>query len=268
MSMSLEHRRQLADELTTTVRAAAEAIMAVYATDFAVRRKADQSPVTQADNQAEAIIIDHLARLAPDIPIIAEEAHAAGKRVQPGNRFFLVDPLDGTAEFINRRDEFTVNIALVEDGVPTLGLVFAPAKGRLFRSCGIGEAVEIGADGEVRPIAARRPPASGPVAVASRSHRDAETEAYLAGLGVTEFISAGSSLKFCLLAAGEADIYPRFGPTCEWDTAAGHAVLLAAGGAMSTLDGGPFVYGKTATDFLNPGFLAWGAGPAAPPVFS
>ncbi|VAW13774.1 3'(2'),5'-bisphosphate nucleotidase [hydrothermal vent metagenome] len=268
MPLTLDQRRQLAGELTKTVRAAGEAIMAVYATDFTVCRKADQSPVTQADDRAEAIIIDHLNQLAPDIPVVAEEAHSAGKRVEPGLTFFLVDPLDGTAEFVGRRDEFTVNIALVEDGVPTLGLVFAPAKERLFRSYGIGEAAEIDADGKARPIAARMPPASGRIAVASRSHRDAATEAYLTRLGITEFISAGSSLKFCLLAAGEADIYPRLGPTCEWDTAAGHAVLLAAGGAMSTLDGGPFVYGKTATDFLNPGFLAWGAGPAAPLVFS
>ncbi|MFV2092608.1 MAG: 3'(2'),5'-bisphosphate nucleotidase CysQ, partial [Hyphomicrobiales bacterium] len=162
--------------------------------------------------------------------------------------------------------EFTVNIALIEDGAPTLGLVFAPATGRLFRGITDYGAVEIGANGSARPIAARCPPAEDPTAITSRSHRDTATEAYLANLGITEFISAGSSLKFCLLAAGEADIYPRFGPTCEWDTAAGHAVLLAAGGGMSTLAGDPFVYGKVDTDFLNPGFLAWGGGTAPPPA--
>lgn len=264
LSLTHDLRLHLADALTQTVRDAGAAIMAVYRTDFAVRHKTDKSPVTEADARAEAIIVAQLAKVAPDIPIIAEEAYSAGERIRPGSVFFLVDPLDGTAEFVNRRDEFTVNIALVEDGVPTLGLVFAPATGRLFRGTSDGGAIEINADGSTRPIKARCPPQSGPIAITSRSHRDAATEAYLENLGISEFLAAGSSLKFCLLAAGEADIYPRFGPTCEWDTAAGHAILLAAGGRLSTLAGGAFVYGKDRIDFLNPGFLAWGAGPPPP----
>jgi len=266
LSLTLHDRQRFAVELTKTVRTAGSAIMSIYATDFKVDQKADQSPVTEADTRAEAIILEHLKRVAPDIPVIAEEAHGGGSGFDPGPVFFLVDPLDGTAEFVNRRDEFTVNIALVEAGVPTLGLVFAPARGRLFRGADGAGAVEIGPDDTAWPIKARCPPASGPVAIASRSHCDAATTAYLADIGIASTISAGSSLKFCLLATGEADIYPRFGPTCEWDTAAGHAILLAAGGGMSSLAGGQFIYGKADTSFLNPGFLAWGAGPPPPPA--
>lgn len=240
--------------------------MEIYGTDFEIAEKSDQSPVTEADARAEVIILSHLKRLAPEIPVIAEEAHSAGVQVEAGRQFFLVDPLDGTREFVNRRDEFTVNIALIQDGKPTLGVVFAPAIGRMFKAAGSEGAVEIAPDGGVCPVTARKPPSAGQVAVASRSHRDTATESYLENLGITEFVTAGSSLKFCLLAAGEADIYPRFGPTCEWDTAAGHAVLLAAGGGMSTLDGQPFVYGKTDAQFRNPGFLAWGGGIPAPPA--
>jgi len=266
LTLTVQNRQRYAVELTKTVRAAGSAIMEIYATEFTVHHKADKSPVTVADTRAEAIILQHLAQIAPDIPVIAEEAQSAGQGGDPGPVFFLVDPLDGTAEFVNRRDEFTVNIALVENGVPTLGLVFAPAKGRMFYGHHGAGAVEIGPDDTASPICARRPPASGTVAVASRSHCDAATETYLADLGIANTVSAGSSLKFCLLATGEADIYPRFGPTCEWDTAAGHAILLAAGGGMSTLDGGRFIYGKADGGFLNPGFLAWGAGPPPPPA--
>ena len=266
MPLSSIDRRKLTANLVPVMREAGAKIMDIYASDFSVTEKADKSPVTQADACAEAIILGQLSVLAPGIPVIAEEAHAAGKRVQPGHTFFLVDPLDGTREFINRRDEFTVNIGLIENGLPTMGLIFAPALGRLFCASGVGEAVEISANDVASPISVRQTPQDGRIAVVSRSHRDPATEAYLAKQGITEFISAGSSLKFCLLAAGEADIYPRTGPTCEWDICAGHAILLAARGGLSRLDGQPFVYGKAEENFLNPGFLAWGGGEPAPPV--
>ncbi len=251
-----------------TAQRAGGAIMAVFATDFAVRDKADTSPVTAADEAAEKIILADLALIAPDIPVVAEEAVAAGHvpailGSTKADRFFLVDPLDGTKEFISRRDEFTVNIALVEAGTPVMGVVFAPARHELYwgdmRS---GKAGHIDADpdgtmpsmGNV--ISARLPPGDGLTAVASRSHRTPETDAFLANFRVKEFRSIGSSLKFCLVAAGEADIYPRLGTTMEWDTAAGHAVLLAAGGSVTGLEGEPFKYGKPG--FRNGNFVARG----------
>jgi 3'(2'), 5'-bisphosphate nucleotidase len=242
------------------------AIMAVHATDFAVRDKADASPVTVADEAAEKIILEDLAVIAPDVPVVAEESVASGKvPVLHGSadRFFLIDPLDGTREFVSRRDEFTVNIALIENGEPVMGVVYAPARHELYwgdvktRRAGRIDAEPDGtmpALGET--ISARRPPAQGLVAVASRSHRSPETDAWLANYPVTEFRSIGSSLKFCLVATGEADIYPRLGPTMEWDTAAGHAVLVAAGGRVTTLEGAPFRYGKPG--FRNGDFVAQG----------
>jgi len=249
----------LLEPLTRAALEAGDEVMAVYRSEFEVDYKDDRSPVTEADARAEAVILAHLERTAPGVPVIAEEAHSAGHRVAPGRRFFLVDPLDGTREFIGRRDEFTVNIALVEDGVPVLGIVYAPAKGRLFRAARPGGAEEVGTDGSVTAVAARTPPATGLVAVASRSHRDASTEAYLAGLGITDFVSAGSSLKFCLIAEGSADVYPRLGRTMEWDTAAGQAVLEAAGGRVVVHPSGePLGYGKKMRGFDNPHFIAWG----------
>lgn len=239
---------------------AGEAIMRVYATDFDVDRKADDSPVTEADLAAEATILETLRVLTPDIPIIAEEEMAAG-RVPPniGNRFWLVDPLDGTREFLARNGEFTVNIALIENARPILGVVHAPAKNLSFSGGPDGAARQDG-NGPVQPIAVRRPPPEGLTVAVSRSHRnDAEIERFLAGKTVAGRIISGSSLKFCLVAAGEADLYPRFGPTMEWDTAAGHAVLAAAGGRVTTVEGDEFLYCKK--DFANPGFLAWGYGP-------
>jgi 3'(2'), 5'-bisphosphate nucleotidase len=248
------------------------AIMAVYATDFSVRDKADASPVTAADEAAEKIILADLAAIAPSIPVIAEESVAAGKAPPidaSTARFFLVDPLDGTREFVSRRDEFTVNIALIEDGAPVLGVVLAPARRELYwgdvkaRKAG---RIDADPDGTMpslgTAIAARSPPPRGLTAVASRSHRTPETDAFLAGYPVTEFRSIGSSLKFCLVAAGEADLYPRVGTTMEWDTAAGHAVLAAAGGTVTDLEGGPFRYGKR--DFRNGNFVARGR-PASGP---
>jgi len=239
------------------------AIMAVYATDFAVSDKADSSPVTVADQAAEKIILADLAAIAPGVPVVAEESVAAGHVPVIADRFFLVDPLDGTREFISRRDEFTVNIALVEAGQPVLGVVYAPARRELYwGDVRAGKAGHIDADPDgTMPsmgsaIQARQAPAQGLTAVASRSHRTPETDAFLANYSVAEFLSIGSSLKFCLVAAGRADLYPRIGTTMEWDTAAGHAVLAAAGGSVTGLEGEPFTYGKPG--FRNGNFVARG----------
>ena len=226
--------------------------MAVYAKEPQADFKGDGSPVTEADRAAEAIILPELARLAPEIAVISEE-NAESHQLAPPRRFFLVDPLDGTREFLKRdgRGSFTVNIALIEDGAPVMGLVYAPALDRLFAGV-----VGVGASESGRPISVRDLPASGPVAVASSSHRDAQTDAWLAENGIGRTVSIGSSLKFCLLAAGEADVYPRFGPTMEWDTAAGDAVLRAAGGRLETPRGEAFRYGKP--DYRNGAFIARG----------
>ncbi|ESQ73910.1 3'(2'),5'-bisphosphate nucleotidase CysQ [Asticcacaulis sp. AC402] len=245
--------------------AAGAEILRIYATDFAVMSKSDASPVTAADQAAETVILKGLRELAPDIPVVAEEEAAAGRIPQTGKRFFLVDPLDGTREFISKNGEFTVNIALIEDGIPVMGAVFAPALGRIYwGATGKGAFmadISDGAVGPARQIMVRPAPAA-LTAIGSRSHGGAETEAYLKAFAVAEFKPAGSSLKFCLIAAGEADIYPRMGRTMEWDTAAGDAVLRAAGGRVETLDGRPLAYGKRntpgETDFANPHFVAFG----------
>ncbi|MCZ4303778.1 3'(2'),5'-bisphosphate nucleotidase CysQ [Zoogloeaceae bacterium G21618-S1] len=250
-------RLALLDRLIPIVRDAGELIMTIYGSDFSVRGKTDQSPVTEADERAEALILPALATLLPDTPIVAEEAAAAGEIPNVGARFWLVDPLDGTKEFISRNGEFTVNIALIEDGQPTVGVVLAPALDRLFAGAvGHGAFVE-DADGR-RPIAVRSVPAEGLTVVASRSHGDATAlDAFLAGRKVAELRGAGSSLKICLVAAGEADLYPRLGRTMEWDIAAGHAVLSAAGGRLTRTDDAQLTYGKP--DFANPHFVAAGA---------
>ena len=248
-------------ELAAAIRIAAleasAAILEIYASDFAVEAKADASPVTAADDAAERIILAHLARLTPDIPVIAEEQVAAG--IVPdvsGGRFWLVDPLDGTREFVSRNGEFTVNIALVRDGRPALGVVVAPARGLVYVGAGPGRATRQQGSGPAEPIAVRGPAADGLVVLVSRSHRSPETEDWLRDVPVKRRIDAGSSLKFGLLAAGEADLYPRLGRTMEWDTAAGQAVLEAAGGRVETLDGRPLRYGKPG--FENPHFVARG----------
>jgi 3'(2'), 5'-bisphosphate nucleotidase len=253
----------LIQSMIYTAQRAGGAIMAVYATDFSVQSKADASPVTVADEAAERIILADLAAIAPGVPVVAEEAVAAGKVPVVAGRFFLVDPLDGTREFISRRDEFTVNVALIENGEPVLGVVFAPARHELFwGDARAGKAGRIDADPDGtmpslgNSISARPAPARGLTAVASRSHRTPETDAFLANYPIAEFRSIGSSLKFCLVAAGEADIYPRLGTTMEWDTAAGHAVLAAAGGRVTGLEGEPFRYGKPG--FRNGNFVALG----------
>lgn len=259
----------LADALLDVVREAGLATLRHYRGHVAVETKADDSPVTAADREAEAIILAGLRRVAPGVPIIAEEEAAAGRIPSIGAEFFLVDPLDGTREFINKRDEFTVNIALVRDGRPVFGMVYAPVVSDLYVTVSSAAAARIRLDADagparmadltVTPIRTREPPAAGLTAIASRSHSNEATERFLARYPIAERRTAGSSLKFCVVARGEADIYPRLGPTSEWDTAAGHAVLLAAGGSVVTLDGAPLAYGKTATRYLNPEFIAWGA---------
>jgi 3'(2'), 5'-bisphosphate nucleotidase len=245
---------------------AGQVVMDVYATDFEVRRKADQSPVSEADEAAEALLVPGVQALLPGVPILAEEAVSRDGLVDVGHEFVLIDPLDGTKEFVSRNGEFTVNIALVRDGVPVAGCVYAPALDRMY----VGGTTA--ATGAVRPgdvVSGLEPMTTRDypdrlVAVASRSHRDAATDAFLADLGVEETRSAGSSLKFCLVAEGAADVYPRFGPTMEWDTAAGDAVLRAAGGTVVNPDGSLFHYGKAAEGFRNGSFIAWGGPPAGP----
>jgi 3'(2'), 5'-bisphosphate nucleotidase len=226
------------------------------------RAKEDRSPVTAADEEAEKLILSRLAEHFPGVPVVAEEMMAAGAQVAAASRFFLVDPLDGTREFLSGNGEFTVNIAEIRDGVPVMGVVHAPAINRLFVG-GLGQGSEktgafemTGELNAVRSIAVRPAPATGWRAIGSRSHNDEKTAEFLKRFPVTDFVSAGSSLKFCLVAAGEADIYARAGRTMEWDTAAGQAVLLAAGGSMTLWSGEPFTYGKTG--FENPAFVARG----------
>lgn len=254
MSQLASDRLKLCAEIEALARLAGGAIMGVYATDFSVRDKADASPVTAADEQAEALILEALRRLAPEVPIVSEEASAAGRTPTVAERFWLVDPLDGTKEFIHRNGEFTVNIALIENAVPTLGVVFAPAQARLFSGVSGHGAVLEDAAGR-RKIACRSVPIDGLTVISSRSHGDAAALAqFLRGRVVAANKHAGSSLKFCLLAAGEADLYPRLGRTMEWDTAAGDAVLRAAGGRVMTMDSQPLRYGKIG--FENPHFVA------------
>lgn len=247
---------QLLDQVIATARAAGAAIMEIYATDFAVRGKEDASPVTEADEKAEAVILAALANIAPDIPVISEEAAAAGRIPKVDQRFWLVDPLDGTKEFISRNGEFTVNIALIENGLPALGVVFAPAINRLFAGVA-NEGAFVEDNGARKVIRCRKVPADGLTVVSSRSHGDAAAlDAFLSGRKVASSTNAGSSLKLCLVAAGEADLYPRLGRTMEWDIAAGHAVVRAAGGHVRTLEGNELGYGKKGLD--NPHFVTSG----------
>lgn len=258
----------LGDALAAIAFEAGKAILDVYGTDFSVDHKDDSSPVTEADARAEAIIVERLLDYAPDVPVIAEEAASTGRIPEVAERFFLVDPLDGTKEFIRRNGEFTVNIALIEHGEPVAGVVYAPVLGMMAVADGPDSAREATLGAGEAPAAAnwrvihtRQAPADGPVAVASRSHRSAETDDFLQRHGVSDTRSAGSSLKFCLVARGEADLYPRLGRTMEWDTAAGHAVLRAAGGCVLTMEGAPLTYAKRARGYDNPEFVAWGRRP-------
>ena len=245
---------------------AGDIIMRHYISDNVANwKKDDLSPCTAADQDAETFILAELAKAAPGVPVVAEEQAAGGGTPNIGTHFFLVDPLDGTKEFLNRNGEFTVNVAEIENGVPVRGCVYAPAKERLFVGELSGGAFELKLSNSAeldwsnaQSIHVRKADAGGMTAVASRSHRDTKTDEYLAHYNVKDFVTAGSSLKFCLVAAGEADIYPRHGRTMEWDTAAGHAVLAAAGGTVTKLDGAPFLYGKTGEGFANPFFVAKG----------
>jgi len=263
LDLATADRDEAARLIARVALAAGPEAMASYGEAPRARAKSDGSPVTEADERAEAAIRDRLAAWAAPIPIVAEEATAAGAPIAIGERFLLVDPLDGTREFLARNGEFTINVALIERGRPIAGAVYAPALARLWFAGERAFACEaaVGADLPIpdawRRLATRAAPA-GLVALASRSHGDAETEAFLAGLPISERRSAGSSLKFCLIAEGAADVYPRFGPTMEWDTAAGDAVLRAAGGATLTIDGGPLDYGKLARGLRNGAFVAWG----------
>ncbi len=237
--------------------AAGRVIMEVYArVDFGTRAKADASPVTEADLAADRLIAAGLARAFPDIPAVTEEQ--ASSHAETGHRrFFLVDPLDGTREFIRRRGEFTVNIALIEDGVPVLGVVHAPALEVTYAAAGPGTATVERGDNPAQPITARTMPADGAVAVGSRSHGDRDRmQKLVETINIAAVEVAGSSIMFCLVADGRADIYPRYGNTHEWDTAAAHAVLRAAGGSVRTLDDAELAYGKPG--FENPPFVVRG----------
>ncbi len=256
--MTLPNRGKLLSEIIDLTDVAGDEIMKIYRGDMQVRQKADASPVTAADEAAEKIILAGLHKLTPDIPVVAEEEAAAGKIVEVSDQpFWLVDPLDGTKEFIAHRDEFTVNIALVENRAPTMGVVLAPALNTSYAADGPGTAVKRVGNGDAQPITTRPIPDKEVIATASRSHGDkAKMQELLKDYAIGDVVVSGSSIKFCIVACGDADIYPRYGPTCEWDIAAGHAVLNAAGGTVCTLEGNEMRYGKP--KFLNPDFIAYG----------
>lgn len=266
--MPFQDHAGLADALLPAVLRAGQAILQHRAAGLAVEYKADQSPVTGADRAAESILLAALAAVAPGVPVIAEEQMAAGVVTATADTFFLVDALDGTREYVSGGDDFTINVGLIEDGKPVFGLVYAPAMSWLFATLAAGRVVEAKldaasgvrsfADFSAQPVIARVAGRNGLVAVVSKSHLDAATKKFLSHLTITEQRPAGSSLKFCLVARGEADVYPRFGPTCEWDTAAGHAVLSAAGGSVVCSDGAELAYGKASDRYFNPHFVAWG----------
>lgn len=248
---------RIAHESCALARRAGAAILEIYAGSFAVETKSDDSPLTAADMASHRLIVQGLRELTPDIPVLSEESKSLDWSVrQTWERYWLVDPLDGTREFLNHNGEFTVNIGEVVDGNAVAGVVYAPAIGRLFMGDAGGAFEAMEDQAAARAIAARPAPQTGLIAVGSRSHNDEKTAAFLRQFDIGEFRSAGSSLKFCLVAAGEADIYARAGRTMEWDTAAGQAVLMAAGGSVTLWDGTPFTYGKPG--FENPPFVARG----------
>jgi 3'(2'),5'-bisphosphate nucleotidase len=257
-------RNAVAEIFAQLALTAAVAVMRVYDTDSHARHKPDHSPVCDADEYAEAIILEGLAKQLPQLPVLAEEAVAHGHKPLCGGTFILVDPVDGTREFLNHNGEFTINIGLILGSIPCAGVVYAPALNRLWMSGEKAYAIDISPGMELPPIGerteihVRRPPDAGWTALASRSHADAATDAFLATLPITERRSAGSSLKFCAVAEGEADIYPRFGNTMEWDTAAGDAILRAAGGVVLDDAGSPLRYGKVEDQYKNGPFIAWG----------
>jgi 3'(2'), 5'-bisphosphate nucleotidase len=258
----IDDERALLEACVVAARTAGAEILKLVEAGFEVETKGDQSPVTICDRAAEKIILAALAEAAPAVPVIAEEEVAAGRIPAHGETYFLVDPLDGTKEFVRGGDDYTVNIGLIVDGTPLLGVIFQPATDRLWGGL-VGEGAFL-EDGSGRIPIHTRDLGEERAAVASKSHLNQATVDYLEQVvGACGHVSVGSSLKFCIVAEGRADIYPRLSPTSEWDTAAGHAVLLAAGGRVDGLDGGPLAYGKPA--FLNRGFCAT-AGWAAPPI--
>lgn len=235
-------------------RLAGRIAMSIYERDFSVSFKDDKSPITEADLAVDQVIVSALENTYPGIPVVSEERSLDHISLDKVSRFFLVDPIDGTKEFIKKTGEFTINVALIEKGVPVAGVVYAPALGRLFMADVDGSVFELDEQDNRKPLNVRNCASSDIIAVASRSHNTPETQAFLDSNKIEGCVSAGSSLKFCVVAAGEADIYPRFGPTMEWDTAAGHAVLRAAGGQVVKIDRSPLTYGKV--DFRNPNFIA------------
>jgi 3'(2'), 5'-bisphosphate nucleotidase len=262
---------RLLDELTAIVSAAAAAVVAARAGSLETRTKADLTPVTAADHAAEAVILEALARLLPGMCVVSEEAVGRALPDRIPDSFVLVDPLDGTRELIAGRDEFTINLAIVDGERPRLGIVAAPAQGLLWRGIeGRGaERLRLspGAPANAAQarsiIRTRSAPRAGLIAAVSHSHLDPQTEALLARLPIADRHACGSAVKFCQIAEGSADVYPRLSPTCEWDVAAGHAVLVAAGGVVTTPEGAPLSYGRIAENFRIPAFVAWGDPEAA-----
>ena len=267
-SLDRASRDEIALFLAKAALAAGPAVMEEYDRGCSVASKEDGSPVTSADHRAEAIICEYLASLAPMPPVCAEESMAAGAQAQVAERFLLVDPLDGTREFLAGNGEFTINVALVERGAPVSGAVYAPAIGRLWVggetafACEAPVGAALPGEGSRRRIRTRSAPTN-LVAFASRSHLDPKSDSFLKRLPIGETRFAGSSLKFCLIAEGLGDVYPRFAPTMEWDTAAGDAVLRAAGGGVFDPSGLPLSYGKVGAGLRNGPFVAWGDETAA-----
>lgn len=270
-AFSIRERNRLAHELANIGSLAGVAVMEVFNSDFETREKADSSPVSDADERAEEIILEHLAKLLPDVPVIAEEQAAANgiASKSPGPAMLLVDPVDGTREFVNRKRDFTVNIGLIYEGQPVAGCVYAPAHNEMYlagaqawrcSSLTPGQLIQAGSASD---ISTRPYPEEGLTAVVSSSHLTEASTKFLAKLNIADRKAYGSSLKFCRIASGEADVYPRWGPTMEWDTAAAHAVLNAAGGQVLTPEGTPLTYSKYADGFRNGAFIAWGGPPLA-----
>jgi 3'(2'), 5'-bisphosphate nucleotidase len=253
---------RLLDDLTAIVARACAVIRDISPAAAGAQPKPDQSPVTAADVASEAAILEGLAKLMPEVPVLSEEMASAEAPPPLHGSFFVVDPLDGTREFIAGRDEFTVNLAIVARGTPVLGIIAAPNRGQIWRGI-VGRQAERlrlltdGAD-QSRPIRTRRWPEQYGVAVVSRSHLDPATEAFLERLGPVTRASSGSAIKFCQIAEGTADVYPRLATTCEWDVAAGHALVAAAGGIVMTPDGGSLTFGHADKNFRVPAFIAWG----------
>jgi 3'(2'), 5'-bisphosphate nucleotidase len=269
--MTIDADRGLLEALLPVVLAAGRIEMNYFDAGVEVQTKADATPVTVADHEAEVVLVDGLNKVAPGVPVIAEESVAAGKVPETGSEFFLVDPLDGTRAFIANKPDFTINIGLIRDNQPIFGIIYAPALGKFFATLSPEDAVEADiapdsqgerlSDYTFRPLHARDPDPNALVAFTSRSHAAHDTDEFLNRLPITETKKASSSLKFCLIARGEADLYARLGRTSEWDTAAGQAILTAAGGSVTTLDGAPLAYGKRGEGYINPHFVAWARGP-------